>query len=115
MRARGSVPFFRAGSCLFSLLSLERASYWGCLAARWTVHRTRSFTPIESLAIGLIAQTFQVAELLVVLELRGFRFPSTSATAVSPGNCVHPDGRSVCAFAVGVFAGAVATVTLLKS
>ena len=43
------------------------------LAARWSVRRTRpALTPIESLAIGLIALTFLVvAELLVVLELRG--------------------------------------------
>lgn len=43
------------------------------LAARWSIRRTRpALTPIESLAVGLIALTFLVVvELLVVLELRG--------------------------------------------
>jgi hypothetical protein len=40
---------------------------------RWTVRRSRSaLTPVDNLAIGLIALTLMVvAELLVVIELRG--------------------------------------------
>lgn len=43
------------------------------LASQWSVRRTRSaLTPIENLAVGLIALSLMIfAELMVVLELRG--------------------------------------------